>query len=322
MRGSLQVGRVEQRPVAELVEAPGAIEAAPEKLVRITPPLTGRIVRLHRALGDAVKAGEPLATIDSPDLGTAYGDYNKSQATLRQAQQEYERQKALHDADIAAGRDFELAQLAMSEARSDARAAGNRLAQLGVNAASGSHREYVLRAPMAGRVVDVSGAQGAYWNDITASIMTVADLSSVWAAASVAEKDIGRMFVGQQATVILDAYPERQFKAQVKYIGDLLDTDTRTIRVRVAIDNPQGQLRPGMFARVIFQGASRSTLLVPAAALLQEGLYTRVYVERAPFRYESRIVTVGMTVGDRTEVLAGLEAGERIVVGNAVLLND
>jgi cobalt-zinc-cadmium efflux system membrane fusion protein len=322
LRKSLVVGSVEQQAFAQTIDAPGVIEAAPEKLVKITPPLGGRIVRLHRQLGDTVKAGEPLATIDSPDLGSAYSEHVKAQAALLQARQEFERQKALQDEDISARKDFEAAQLALSAAESDVRATSDRLAQLGASTGADSRREYILRSPIAGHVVEMNGSQGGYWNDTTASIMTVADLSTVWLSASVAEKDLAQMFVGQAARIVPNAYASREFDGKVKYIADLLDPDTRTARVRVAIDNRDGLFKPGMFARVSFSGPTHQALLVPAAALLQSGLYTRVFVEQTPFRYESRVVSVGATVGDRVEVLSGLKAGERIVVKDGVLLND
>lgn len=322
LRKSLVVGNVEQEAFAQAIDAPGVIEAVPEKLVKITPPLGGRIARLHRQLGDAVKAGEALATIDSPDLGAAYNEHVKAQGTLIQARQEFERQKALQDEDISAKKDFEAAQLALSAAESDARATADRLTQLGASVSAASRREYILRSPITGRVVEMTGSQGGYWNDTTASIMTVADLSTVWLSASVAEKDMSQMFVGQSARIVPNAYASREFDGKVKYIGDLLDPDTRTVRVRVAIDNRDGLFKPGMFARVSFSGPTHQALLVPATALLQSGLYTRVFVEKAPFRYESRVVSVGATIADRVEVLSGLKAGERIVVKDGVLLND
>lgn len=321
LRQSLVVGEVAQEAFAQAIDAPGVIEAVPEKLVKITPPLGGRIVRLHHQLGDAVKAGDALATIDSPELGAAFNEHAKAQATLIQARQEFQRQKALQDEDISAKKDFEAAQWALSAAESDARATADRLTQLGASSA-GSRREYILRSPIAGRVVEMAGAQGGYWNDATAAIMTVADLSSVWLSASVAEKDLSQMYVGQAARIAANAYAGRAFEGRVKYIGDLLDPDTRTLRVRIAIDNREGLFKPGMFARVRFSGASHAALLVPATALLQSGLYTRVFVEKAPLRYESRVVSVRATVADRVEVLSGLTAGERIVVRNGVLLND
>lgn len=322
LRKSLIVSPVEQQTFAQTIDAPGVIQAVPEKRVTITPPLTGRIVRLHHQLGDAVKAGEALVTIDSPDLGSAYSDHIKALATLAQARQEFERQKVLQEEDISARKDFEAAQLALSAAESDARATTDRLAQLGASAGGSSRRKYVLRAPLSGRIVETNGSQGSYWNDTTASIMTVADLSTVWLSASVPEKDLSQIFVGQAARIVPNAYANRAFDGKVQYIGDLLDPDTRTASVRVAIDNRAGLFKPGMFARVGFTGANHSALLAPATALLQSGLYTRVFVEQAPFQFESRVVSVGATVGDRVEVLSGLKAGERIVTKDGVLLND
>lgn len=322
LRQKLEVGGVEQEAFALTIDAPGVIEPMPEKLVKITPPLAGRIVRLHRRLGDAVRPGDALATFDAPDLGTAYNDLVKAQATLQQARAEFARQNELLSEDIASRKDFEAAHLAQSAAESDARAAVDRLAQLGADPHAASHREYVLRSPLAGRVIEMEGSQGGFWNDNTASIMTVADLSTIWLSASIAEKDLAQVFVGQMARIVPNAYADREFRGTVQYIDDLFDPDTRTVRVRVAIDNPKGLFKPGMFARVSLSGATRQALLVPASALLQNGLYTRVFVEREPFRYESRVVSVGASAGDRVEVLSGLKVGERIVTRNAVLLND
>lgn len=322
LRGSLVVAKVEPQAFAQTLDAPGVVEAVPEKRVRIVPPLAGRIVRLHRQLGDAVKAGDALATIDSPELGAAYGEHVKAQATLALARQEFRRQQALQEEDIAARKDLEAAQLALSAAESDARAAAGRLAQLGVPARAASRREYVLRAPISGRVVEMDAAQGGYWNDTSAPIMTVADLSMVWLSASVAEKDLSQVSVGQAACIVPNAYAGRSFEGRVAYVGDLLDPDTRTLPVRVAIDNRDGLFKPGMFARVGLAGPARQALLVPASALLQSGLHTRVFVEQAPFRFQPRVVDVGASAGDRVEVLSGLKAGERIVVKDGVLLND
>ncbi|MBO9642928.1 MAG: efflux RND transporter periplasmic adaptor subunit [Pseudacidovorax sp.] len=322
LRQALVVAAVVPQPFAPLLEAPGTIEAAPERLVKIVPPLAGRIVRLHHQLGDAVKAGDPLVTLDSPDLGAAYRDDAKAQAALLQARQDFERQQTLNQADIAAAKDLQAARQTLTAAESDARAARERLAQLGAPVDAASRREYVLRAPIAGRVVDMSGALGGYWNDTTASLMTVADLSTVWLAASVPEKDIAALSVGQAVHIALDAYPGRQFEGKARYIGDLVDADTRTVRVRVAIDNRERLFKPGMYAHATLEGPSQPALLIPATAVLQSGLATRVFVEQAPFQYESRLVVLGRSADDKVEVVSGLKAGERIVVQGGVLLND
>ena len=167
----------------------------------------------------------------------------------------------------------------------------------------------------------MEGAQGGYWNDINAPVMTVADLSTVWLSANVAERDLAQVAVGQAARITLDAWPGKDFEGKVAYVGAVLDSETRTVKVRVAIDNRSGIFKPGMFAHAGFAGATRRGLMVPAAALLQSGLVTRVMVERGPLRFEARVVQVGASRGDQVEIVSGLKAGERIVVKEGVLLN-
>ena len=322
LRHSLRSDVAESISLEHPFGAPGAIEAAPEKLVKVTSPLTGRLIKIHHTLGDRVKAGDPLFTLDSSDLSAAFGDASKAQAALLSAKQNLDRQKTLYDAEIIPKKDYEAAQMGFAQSASDARSSQSRLQQLGVGASQEGHRNYVLRAPIAGNVIDVAGALGSYWNDINAPVMTVADLSSVFLSAGVAEKDLPFVFTGQKVRISLNAYGDQTLEGTVKYVGEILDTDTRTTKVRVLIDNRQGKLRPGMFAKVIFAGPQREAVMVPASALVQNGLYTRVFVEQGAYRYEPRNVVTGVTAGDKVEILSGIKAGERIVVKEGVLLND
>lgn len=321
LRQRLQIAAVQEQDIATQTQAPGSIEAMPEKLVKITPPLAGRITRLQRVLGDSVKAGDPLFTLDSAELSVAYADDSKAKSILLQARQELERQKTLLDAEIAARKEYEAAQAAYDQAGSDARASADKLAQYGAGA-GGARRDYVLRSPIAGTVIAMEGAQGGYWNDINAPVMTVADLSTVWLSANVAERDLAQVAVGQTASISVDAWPGKAFEGKVAYVGAVLDPETRTVKVRVAIDNRAGAFKPGMFAHAGFAGASRRALLVPASAVLQSGPSTRVMVERSPLRFEPRTVQVGASHGGQVEIVSGLRAGERIVVKEGVLLND
>lgn len=321
LRQRLQIAPVQEQEIATQTEAPGSIEAMPEKLVKITPPLAGRITRLQRSLGDSVKAGDPLFTLDSAELSTAYADDSKAKSILLQARQELERQKTLFEAEIAARKEYEAAQAAYDQAGSDARASADKLAQYGAGA-RGTRRDYVLRSPIAGTVIAMEGAQGGYWNDINAPVMTVADLSTVWLSANVAERDLAQVAVGQTASITVDAWPGKAFEGKVAYVGAVLDPETRTVKVRVAIDNRAGAFKPGMFAHAGFAGASRRALLVPAPAVLQSGPSTRVMVERSPLVFTPRTVQVGASHGDQVEIVSGLRAGERIVVKEGVLLND
>jgi cobalt-zinc-cadmium efflux system membrane fusion protein len=122
--------------------------------------------------------------------------------------------------------------------------------------------------------------------------------------------------------VSFDAYPGEPMKAQVRYIGELLDPDTRKLKLRMRFDNHDGRLRPGMFAKATFLSKAHRGLLLPAAAVVQSGFRDRVFVEVAPWRFEPREVRLGAAVGGQVEVVAGLRAGERVVRSDGVLLDD
>lgn len=318
----LQVEAVGTVELSSPVVAPASIEAAPEKLVKLAPPVAGRLVQIHRALGDAVRAGDPLFTMDSADMANVRADHAKARAALLHAQREADRQKLLLDAEIAARKDYEAAELGLATARADVAAVADRLAQMGAPASAGARGGYVLRSPISGRVVEMNGAQGGYWNDINAPVMTVADLSTVWLSAHVLERDLASVAVGQNAHITLNAYPDQKLEGKVRYVGELLDPETRSVKVRVAVDNQDGRLRPGMFAQVRFDGPARPATVVPATALLQSGVGTRVFVEQSAGHFVPREVQVGTQQGQQVEITGGLKAGERVVTNGGVLLHD
>lgn len=321
LRKSLQLAVVEEQTVERPILVPGVIEADPARLIKLVPPVSGRILELHKTLGDPVKKGDPLFAIDSADLAQATSDAAKARAALALAQRNLQRQTELAQAEIAARKDMEQAESDFAQAKSEADRTQGRLAQLGATQ-GGNGRQYTLRSPIAGRVIELNGARGGFWNDTNAPVMTVADLSNVWVAASVREKDLAALFVGQAAKITLDAYEGETLDGKVRYVGEMLEPDTRTVKVRIALDNTSGRYRPGMFAKVRFSGPAHKAVVVPAAALVQSGFNTRVFVETSPWIFQPRNVKVGAQLGDRAEVTEGLRGGERIVVKNGVLLND
>jgi len=321
LRRSLEVATSVEENVEPPVVVPGVVEADPAKLIKVAPPVSGRIVHLFKNLGDAVKQGEALFTLDSADVAQALSDAAKAQAALNLAKKNLERQKELYAAGISPRKDLEQAENEFSQATSESDRSRTRMSLLGIEPGQGNGRQYTLHSPITGHVIELTGAQGAFWNDTNAPIMTVANLSTVWLAASVQEKDIRSLFVGQTARIALDAY-DGSFGGKVRYVGEVLDPETRTIKVRIAMDNASGRFRPGMFAKVTFSGAKHRATVVPASALVQAGFNTRVFVETSPWKFEPRICKTGAQLGDKVEIVSGLKAGERVVVKDGVLLND
>lgn len=322
LRRSLRVAAINQQEIAAPFTLPALVEADPARLVKMTAPLAGRIVSLNKQLGDAVSAGDLLYTIDAPEMAQAGADHAKAQAALGLALRNLARQQQLAQSDIAARRDVEQAQGDYDNAAAEAARAASRLTQLGMHAgAATANGSIAVRAPIAGRVVELAAAAGAFWNDASAPLMTVADLSKVFISASAQEKDLPQLYLGQQAQIKLDAWPQ-PLTGQVRYIAEMLDLDTRTIKVRLPFDNRDGHLKPGMFAEATLLARPHQGLLVPMAAVIQSGFASRAFVEVRPWQFAPRELKLGAQLGEQVEVLAGLKAGERIVVKDGVLLND
>ncbi|RAM62807.1 cation transporter [Herbaspirillum rubrisubalbicans] len=322
LRDSLKTALIEQRSIAIPFSLPASVEADPARLAKILPPTTGRIVSIQKRLGDAVKAGDVLFEIESSDLAQAVSDERKAQSTLALTRRNLERQRSLDQANISARRDLEQAQSDYEQADSEAARAHARVAALGGTAASGGSARLAVRAPVSGHVIELNAAVGSFWNDNTASVMTVADLSSVYVTASAQEKDLARLHAGQNAEIALDAYPGQPLQAKVKSVGQMLDPDTRTVKVRILVANTDDRLKPGMFAQAILREQAHTGLLVPMTAVVQSGFANRVFVEVAPWKFEARKIMLGAQVGNDVEVTDGLQAGTRVVVKDGVLLND
>ncbi len=319
LRQRLTVEPVATDNVRRQLAAPASVEAEPARLAKIAPPLAGRVVKLFVRFGDAVKAGDPLFTLDSPDLVSAQSDYLKSKSALAQSERNLARQRDLKEHGIGAQRELEQAQTDRDTAESEVERTTTRLRLLrvGPGAVGGP---LTVASPIAGRIIDLSTAPGQFQNDPAAVLMIVADLSTVWLTANVQEKDIRRVKQGDEADATFVAYPDEKFTGNVLFVGDLLDPDTRTIKVRVAFPNADFRLKPGMFATVLFRSKPAPEVVVPTSAVVVSGEKSNVFVEVSPWTFERRQVEIGEQLGSRIVVTKGLEAGARVVATNAVLL--
>lgn len=319
LRARLRVAPVAVESVRRTLEAPAQAEVDPARMARIAPPLPGRVVQLFVRFGDTVTQGQALLTLDSPDLVSAQTDYLRARSALAQSERTLARQQDLAAHGVGAVREVETATTDRDLARSELERATLRLRILGVDA-SAIGRPLTVRSPIAGRVVEFGVAPGEFRNDPAAPMMTVADLSTIWVTADVQEKDVRRVQPQEDANALFAAWPGESFVGRVLFVGDLLDPATRTIKVRVALDNRDRRLRPGMFASVTFTERAAPEVVVPTTGIVLLGEASYVFVERAPWVFERRRVTPGAPVGDRTAVTEGLRAGERVVTENAVLL--
>src|SRR5262245_43783166 len=323
LRAKLTVEAVAEQQVQRTLVLPAVVEADPSRLVKVLPPLAGRITQLKIQLGERVKEGQALAVLDSPDLGTAFADHERATVVLDLARKNRDRLRNLSKIGGAAVKELQQAETDYVTADVEHHRADARLKQIGVNPeTSEPMRTVTITAPIAGSVIEVDVGAGAFWNDPNASLLTVADLSSIWVTANVPEKDTALVSKGQQVEVVFAAYPSEVFRGEVLFVSDVLDPDSRRTKVRIAFPNPGIRLKPNMFANVSFLSAPHAAATVPATALVMKNESDRVFVEVAPWTFVPRPVEVSYQQGNSAVLKSGLAAGERAVVKGGVLLND
>ncbi|KXU37920.1 hypothetical protein AXK11_01880 [Cephaloticoccus primus] len=326
-----EAAREEVRPAS--LRFVGQIVPDPQRLARVYAPFAGKVVAVHAGAGRAVEAGEPLVTLHSPELVAVWGEFRKARTALNLAERNWARQRDLFAHRAAAQRDLEEAQADLDDARSEFEAARERLVLWGVDpdsAATSSPREYphlVVRAPQSGRVLELAVAVGEVLQDEAEELGTIADLSVVWLSVEVPEHELRRVLAqmgraGAPYTVAahVAAYPGETFRGEVLSLGELVSEETRTVSLRVALPNPDGRLKPGMFATVEIAGEPQRGLSVPASAVVQRGGQTLVYEKLAEGVLAARPVTLGVEAGERFFITGGLKAGAQILTQNGVLL--
>jgi membrane fusion protein, heavy metal efflux system len=328
----LEEATVASVPVDE-VTAPGKVEMNPNRVSRIAMPVPGRVRRVLVGLGDAVQTGQPLLTIESADVSSILSALRQAEANLAQgnaalakSEADLNRARDLLENRAIAQKEVLNAQTLVAQAKAvveQAQAAREealrRLQLLGLQPGQ-RDQEITLSASVPGKIVEISVAQGEYRNDTSAPLMTIADLSTVWVAADVPENAIRFVRIGEHVNIRLAAYPGETFQGRVTRIADLVDSESRTIKVRAELDNRSGRFRPEMFAQIRHDHGSRNLPMVPKEAVLQQEGQNIVYVERARGEFHEVPVTIVWQGTDRLAIGSGISAGDRIVVDGAMLL--
>ena len=311
---------------AELV-ANGTITYDANRVSVIASRAEGRLVSVRADLGQAVRAGTVLAILESPEVGGVRGDLERARATVEIARKNYDREKRLYEEQISPQKELLDAEATLRTAEADHASALTRLRALG--AASGDGATFGLATSVSGTVVERNASPGQTVGPST-NLFTVADLGHVWITVDVYEGDLVRVRHGATATVAPTAFPGQMFPGRVTYAGGVIDTTSRTFKVRVDVDNPGHRLRPGMFAQVRIEAPrdaktdapAPSVLTVPEVAMQELNGRQVVFVAAGtPGRFVARTITTGARAGNGTiTVTQGLSAGERIVVKGAFQL--
>jgi cobalt-zinc-cadmium efflux system membrane fusion protein len=323
LRSQLTVEPVAVKEVARELVLPGVVEADPARTVNVMPPVTGRIIDLMAQLGGRVIKDQELAIIDSGDLAQAISDEEKARSALKLAKQTLDRLMVLEKTSAIAIRDREQAQSDFAQAQSELERSDARLRAIGAPMNQpGNTRLLKVNAPISGSVISLSVAPGAYLNDPTSAMMTVANLDTVWVTANVPEKDVSFVFPGQTVKVAFASYADKVLTGKVLFVSDVIEPDTRRNKVRIAFENPDKAFKPNMFANVTFVAPSAMRVMVPNSALLMTNDRTSVFVEVESWAFERRNIEIAYQEGAVAAIKSGLQPGDRVVVKGAVRLND
>lgn len=318
----LRIATVHAEPLPLSEPLPARLAYDEDHTTRVLPAWAGRLSRVDVSIGDAVKAGQRLAEVDSPDYGSARADLGKAEADLALKRKALDRSKALLDAQVIARKDAEQAEADAAQAEAEAERARLRLANLLPTGRPGRGEHIPLTTPMAGWVTERTATPGQELaNAGGAPLFVVSDLRRLWLAIDLPEHLLSHVQVGAEVRLKVDAWPDAVFTARIDRIGLTVDPATRRVPVRARIDNPDLKLKPEMYAQVSMPGPDGARgIAVPNGALVSQGYDTLLYVQRAPGQYEKRLVHVGLRGAANSYVTDGLRDGETVVVQGALLL--
>jgi membrane fusion protein, heavy metal efflux system len=330
---STKVQPAEEREFPLEKEAIGSIDFNGEMTLQVFAPYQGRIIDLFAKVGDEVKLGETVFTIDSPDLVQAASTLISTAGVLELTTRNLARLRDLVKTKAAAQKDLEqaisdqqAAEGAYKAARDAVRIFGKSEAEIDRMVAERRvDRRLVVPSPITGRITARSAAPGLFVQPGSAPApYAVADISTMWMLASVHESESPRFKVGQQVKARVMAYADRVFEGKITTLGPAVDPNTHRVLVRSEIADPNHELRAGMFATFVIRvGDPVRAVAVPANGVVREGDGTMtVWVTADRRRFSRRTVTTGMQRDGYTQIVEGLKLGELVATDGALFLSN
>lgn len=351
-RYGIRIETARKRALIPTVTAPARVEFDAERMAHVGSAVTGRVAELKVRIGAAVKQGDPLIVVDSPQLGETQSDYlqrrtavTTAQPALELAQSAFDRAQQLYNETKGQGialtavqqrqSEFSTARGMLHTSEAALRAAENRLSLLGMSADAikqladtGTIKaRYTITAPIDGQVIERRVTLGELVGPEQESLLVVADLSTVWVVADVAEAQLSQIAVGAKTLLRVASRSQEMVEGTVAYVAPQLDPNTRAGKVRVEVKNEGMKLMPGMFAAVEITAAADeasmdAVLVVPEGAIQMVEKATSVFVavEGEEDTFARRAVAVGPAVGGWVPIVSGLNRGAQVVTSGSFIL--
>ena len=319
------------------VETEGKVATNDDRTTQVFSPYSGRAIQVMAKIGDVVHAGQPLFAVEASEFAQGQSDLAGAAAQLKIAKAAEARQRELYSANGAALKDYMQSQADLVNAQAALAAVRNRLKILGQTDAQIKALENrpqdqtetaqsIVTSPIDGvvtqRSIGVGQNIGSVTNGGPSPAFVVSNLSTVWLIGNLREVDASRAQVGQAVEVRVSALPDRVFTAKVDYVSPSVDPVSRRVTVRAVVSNPDGQLKPEMFASFsLFTGTETKSVGVPEQAVIYEGSEARVWVARSATLLELRNITTGQTQNGMVQVTSGLAQGDKVVTSGALFID-
>lgn len=340
-KGHIVVATVLPKEIAESVTAPGQLTVSEDQTWRVGAVVDGKVDDLTAKVGDFIKAGQIIGRIHSHDVHEARAAYQQASTEMERARaaEAYSRQRrdrAVRLLELKAGsrQDVETAE---SELRNAQAAIDKALSEI---AKERAHLTDILHvpidnrssvetedgvpifAPASGVVQQRKATVGSVVNTGD-EILSVSDTRSLWMIAAANETELSKLHPGQAVRIEVRAYPDREFNGHILKLGERLDPTTRTLQIRIGVPNPQGLLKPGMYATArLPEGGRRVVLVLPEEAIQDINGIPAVFVRKSATEFEPRTIKTGRHANGQTEITEGLKPGEDVVVKGSFLLKS
>lgn len=290
-----------------------------ERQVKVSPLVDGIIEKLSVKLGDYVQKGQVLAVVHSSDVADLESQTISSRSDLISAQKNLQVQQDLFKAGLASEKDVTLAENEVIKQK----AALNRANDVS-NIYGVKNSFYTLKSPISGYVTEFNHAiseKMAFHEGETGAFFTVANLSEVQIVANVYESDIAKVKLGYPVKVTLIAYPDKVFTGKIDKISNVIDPETRTMNVRINLNNPDNQLKPEMFAQVTVDfNQNKKMVSIPAEAVIFDKNKNFVVVYKDTKNVSAREIQIAQTTNGKSFIFKGLQAGEQVMLKNQLMI--
>lgn len=320
------VSKIEMR---DYFRVPASIQVDEQRMARIGASVTGRIKDIEATLGQPVKQGQVLATLNSTELAQSQLMYIKSTQQIGLQTKAVERAKLLQEADVIGKAELQRREVELSAAQAELNAARDQLLVLGMNESAvdklsdtGQIRSYSnVNARISGTVISRKVNLGQVVQPAE-ELFIIADLSHLWVVAEVPEQQIELIDTGEEVLVEIPALNYKKYKAKLIFEGDIVNPQTRTVTVRSDIANINKEIKPDMLASMLIKSNPMQKLAVPLESIVRENDLKHVYVQIAPKKFKLREVSLGLESNGLVEITSGIEEGDIIVAEGAFHVNN